>query len=147
MKVKMQQQDYKQSLNLIKLQVIKKNLEMISNGNTISYLEILFITSVYGVRIPDDLRISYPTNMLIILQYQFENLKVFDDRFSVILSFRGVQEHITIPFVSINKFHDKISGDILIFDVANIPDNSQEREYSKNISYKRIISIDQLRDK
>ncbi|MDR2978537.1 MAG: ClpXP protease specificity-enhancing factor SspB [Rickettsiales bacterium] len=56
------------------------------------------------------LRKSYPTQVLIILQHQFYDLKIFEDKFGVSLSFRGKQEQITVPFFAISEFHDKFQG-------------------------------------
>lgn len=132
--------DYKSSLNSSKFQVIKKTLDYISGNNFTPHLEILFFTGFNGVVIPDYLKNSYPTQMLIILQNQFYGLKAFEDNFSVSLSFNGKQEQITIPFSAISEFRDKISGDILIFDKVS------NEKCTKKSSNGSIISINQLRD-
>jgi hypothetical protein len=44
--------------------------------------------------------------MTIVLQYQFNNLKVTEDKFHVSLSFNNVEEHLTIPFAAITGFAD-----------------------------------------
>ncbi|MDN5248265.1 MAG: ClpXP protease specificity-enhancing factor SspB [Wolbachia endosymbiont of Tyrophagus putrescentiae] len=129
--------NYKKLLIPTKFQVIKKTLEIISSGVITPHLEILFFTDLEGIVIPDFLKKLYPNQMLIVLQYQFYNLKVSDTEFSVSLSFSGQPTQITIPFFAISRFYDKISGDILIFDkVAECKKSSSS-----------IISLDQLRDK
>lgn len=62
------------------------------------------------------------------------------------MSFRGKQEQVTVPFFAISEFHDKISGDILVFSVDSDKEYESEKcaEKSSNGS---IISIDQLYDK
>ncbi|MGL9759169.1 MAG: ClpXP protease specificity-enhancing factor SspB [Wolbachia sp.] len=142
----MEQTDYKKLLNLAKFQVIKKTLDVISGNGFIPHLEILFFTYFNGVIIPDCLKKSYPIQMLIILQHQFYDLKVFEDKFSVNLSLQGKQERITIPFFAISEFRDKISGDVLVFSVDSDKEYESEKcaEKSSNGS---IISIDQLYDK
>ncbi|WP_168464694.1 ClpXP protease specificity-enhancing factor SspB [Wolbachia endosymbiont of Ctenocephalides felis wCfeT] len=142
----MEHTDYKKSLNSNKLQVIKKALDVISSNDFTPHLEILFFTYFNDVIIPDYLKKSYPSQMLIVLQHQFFNLKVFEDKFSVNLSFRGKQEQITIPFFAINEFHDKISGDVLVFDKINFNSNEEYQSIERS-SNGSIISIDQLRDK
>ncbi|WP_395463048.1 ClpXP protease specificity-enhancing factor SspB [Wolbachia endosymbiont of Cantharis cryptica] len=145
----MEKAGYKKSLNCAKFQVIKKALDIISGNGFTPHLEILFFTYFNGVIIPDSLKKSYPTQMLIILQHQFHSLKVSENKFSVSLSFHGKQEQITIPFFAINEFHDKISGDVLIFDKISI-DSDEEYKSEKcteKLSNSSIISIDQLRDK
>ncbi len=44
--------------------------------------------------------------MTIVLQYQFNNLKITEDRFHVSLSFNNVEEHLTVPFAAITGFAD-----------------------------------------
>ncbi len=144
----MEQTDYKKLLNSAKFQVIKKTLDIISGNGFTPYLEILFFTYFNGVTMPDRLKKSYPTQMLIILQHQFYDLKVSEDKFSVSLSFQGKQERITIPFFAISEFRDKISGDVLIFDKINIDSDKEYKseKCTEKLSNGSIISIDQLRD-
>jgi hypothetical protein len=63
-------------------------------------------TSHPGVEIPGYLASRYPTEMTIILQYQFWGLRVEEDAFSVILSFNDVRENLRIPFAAITGFAD-----------------------------------------
>ncbi|QUI60383.1 stringent starvation protein B domain protein [Wolbachia endosymbiont of Spodoptera picta] len=142
----MDKTDYQKSLSHAKFQVIKKALDTILDNVFTPHLEILFFTRFNGVAIPDYLKESYPTQMLIILQHQFYSLKVFEDKFSVSLSFLGKQEQVTVPFFAISEFHDKISGDTLVFSVDSDKEYESEKcaEKSSNGS---IISIDQLYDK
>ncbi|MGL9732667.1 MAG: ClpXP protease specificity-enhancing factor SspB [Wolbachia sp.] len=140
--------DYKRSLNFAKFQVIKKALDIISGNDFTPHLEILFFTYFNGVIMPDFLRKSYPTQVLIILQHQFYDLKIFDDKFSANLSFRGKQEKITVPFFAISEFHDKVSGDVLIFDKISIDYDKEynSERHTKSMLNGSIISIDQLRN-
>ncbi|OEY86482.1 stringent starvation protein B domain protein [Wolbachia pipientis] len=125
---------YRQSLNSIKFQIIKKALVALSIYNFTPHLEILFFTGSKNVVMPDYLKKLYPNQMLIVLQHQFYNLKVFEDKFSVNLSFNGKQEQMVIPFAAISKFYDKISEDILNFASGKLNNSSDN-----------IISIDKLR--
>ena len=56
--------------------------------------------------IPDFMRPQYPKEMTIILQNQFDNLVVDDDKFSVDLSFGGVASTVVIPFHTLKAFVD-----------------------------------------
>ena len=67
---------------------------------------ISFITQFPGVALSEKLRAKYPDEMTIVLQYQFEDLDVSDDKFSVTLSFGGIKERLTIPFASLTAFAD-----------------------------------------
>ncbi|WP_264337090.1 MULTISPECIES: ClpXP protease specificity-enhancing factor SspB [unclassified Wolbachia] len=142
----MDKTDYRKLLSSSKFQIVKKALNTILDNDFTPYLEILFFTRFNGVVIPDYLKESYPTQMLIILQHQFYGLKVLEDKFSVSLSFSGKQEQVTVPFFAISEFHDKMSGDTLVFRVDSDKEYESEKcaEKSSNGS---IISIDQLYDK
>ncbi|OCA06179.1 ClpXP protease specificity-enhancing factor SspB [Wolbachia endosymbiont of Trichogramma pretiosum] len=142
----MDKTDYQKSLSRAKFQVVKKALDTILDNVFTPHLEILFFTRFNGVVIPDYLKESYPTQMLIILQHQFYSLKVCEDKFSVSLSFRGKQEQVTVPFFAISEFHDKISGDTLVFSVDSDKEHESEK-CAKKSSNGSIISIDQLYDK
>jgi len=67
---------------------------------------ISFDTRADGVRLSQRLRTQYPEEMTIILQHQFWDLSVADDRFEVGLSFGGVPERLSIPFEAIKGFFD-----------------------------------------
>ena len=67
---------------------------------------ITFHTDRAGVGIADWLRQQYPQEMTIILQHQFWDLTVEEERFAVTLSFGGRHERLTIPFESVTRFAD-----------------------------------------
>jgi hypothetical protein len=67
---------------------------------------IAFDTRAPGVRMSARLREQYPQEMTIILQHQFWDLTVTNDRFEVGLSFSGVAEKLVVPFAAIKGFFD-----------------------------------------
>lgn len=67
---------------------------------------ITFLTDYPGVKIPDYLRDRYPGEMTIVLQYQFSDLGVNDERMTVTLSFNNVPEKLEIPLAAISIFAD-----------------------------------------
>lgn len=67
---------------------------------------ITFLTDHAGVKIPDYLRERYPGEMTIVLQYQFYDLNVDDEKMSVTLSFNNVPESLEIPLGAITIFAD-----------------------------------------
>ena len=58
------------------------------------------------VDIPERLTRTYPEEMTIVLEHQFWNLNVEDDRFSVELSFNRRQERLEVPFDCVTSFAD-----------------------------------------
>jgi uncharacterized protein len=67
---------------------------------------ITFHTDRPGVGIADWLHQQYPQEMTIILQHQFWDLVVEEDRFAITLSFGGRHERLTIPFSALTAFAD-----------------------------------------
>ncbi len=67
---------------------------------------ISFRTRDAGVVIPDQLVARYPEEMTIVLEHQYWDLEVYQDRFRVILKFGGQPQPITIPFTAISRFYD-----------------------------------------
>jgi hypothetical protein len=65
-----------------------------------------FGTRMPGVDIPDHLRARYPDEMTIVLQHQFWDLEVEEERFTVTLSFQKQLERLVIPFAAIRSFAD-----------------------------------------
>jgi hypothetical protein len=69
-------------------------------------VNVTFLTGAEGVKLPDYLKVKFPDEMTIILQYEFERLNVKDDRFDVVLRFKGRAERLTVPFNAIRQFWD-----------------------------------------
>lgn len=67
---------------------------------------VTFRTDHPKVKIPDVLRERFPSEMTIVLQYQFWALKVSDEKFQVTLSFDDKPERLTVPFEAISAFAD-----------------------------------------
>jgi uncharacterized protein len=67
---------------------------------------ITFLSTAEGVKLSSRLLAQYPEEMTIILQHQFWDLVVTEDRFEVGLSFGGVPERLVVPFNSIKSFFD-----------------------------------------
>ena len=67
---------------------------------------ITFLSTADGVKLSPRLLAQYPEEMTIILQHQFWDLVVTEDRFEVGLSFGGIPERLVVPFVAIKSFLD-----------------------------------------
>ena len=67
---------------------------------------ITFLSTADGVKLSPRLLAQYPEEMTIILQHQFWDLTVLEDRFEVGLSFGGIPERLVVPFNSIKSFFD-----------------------------------------
>ncbi|WP_041359016.1 SspB family protein [Nitrobacter hamburgensis] len=67
---------------------------------------ITFMSKADGVKISPRLLAQHPEEMTIILQHQFWDLTVSEERFEVGLSFGGIPERLVVPFNSIKSFYD-----------------------------------------
>ena len=67
---------------------------------------ITFLSTAEGVKLSPRLLAQYPEDMTLILQHQFWDLTVLEDRFEVGLSFGGIPERLVVPFNSIKSFFD-----------------------------------------
>jgi uncharacterized protein len=67
---------------------------------------ITFLSTAEGVKLSPRLLAQYPEEMTVILQHQFWDLVVTEDRFEVGLSFGGIPERLVIPFNAIKSFFD-----------------------------------------
>ena len=81
---------------------------------------ITFLSNGDGVKISPRLLSQYPQEMTIILQHQFWDLVVTEDRFEVGLSFGGIPERLVVPFSAIKSFFDPSVQFGLQFETADL---------------------------
>jgi hypothetical protein len=100
--------DYMKMVSKAMYHVVREALSTVAKhglqGN--HHFFITFCTFHKGVQISDELKKKYPEELTIVLEHQFYNLKVYEDKFSIQLSFDEVLEDLVIPFVAINRFAD-----------------------------------------
>ncbi|HYI43656.1 MAG TPA: ClpXP protease specificity-enhancing factor SspB [Sphingomicrobium sp.] len=93
---------------------------------------ITFDTRMPGVSIPKHLAERFPTDMTIVIQHRFWDLKVESDAFSVGLSFGGVPSTLRVPFAAVTDFVDPAVDFSLKFQ-ANAPETAhEEHEEAQN---------------
>ncbi len=85
---------------------------------------ITFDTRAPGVGLSKRLKEQYPHEMTIVLQHQFWDLAVTEDRFEVRLSFNNIPERLIIPFSAVRIFQDPT----VHFALALRPPEGQEGE-------------------
>ena len=121
---------------------------------------ITFTTDYPGVDIPDYLRDRYPGEMTIVLQYQFYDLEIDDEKMGVTLSFNNVPERLVVPLAAITIFADPAVNFALQFQPLG--DDFEEAEFiheedddnpdgdgsgGKGKKTGEVISLDQFRKK
>ena len=67
---------------------------------------ITFDTKATGVEISDALRDRFPDEMTIVLQHQYWDLVVEEEKFSVLLSFANTPTQLVVPFAALTAFVD-----------------------------------------
>ena len=115
--------DYQKIINTTFLNVVRQILtETAENGlEQPNHFYITFQTNARNVNIPDFLKQRYPDEMTIVLQHQFQNLRVDEKCFSVDLSFNGKFWNLTIPFSSLIAFVYSSAQFALQFQPQNDP--------------------------
>lgn len=117
---------------------------------------ITFFTDHPGVKLPGYLKERYPGEMTIVLQHQFYDLEVDEDKFSVMLSFNNVPERLTVPLSAVTIFADPSVNFALQFQPLSDEDDedmrfdAEELELDKDDKQKKkgeVVSLDQFRKK
>lgn len=112
-----------------------------------------------GVDVPDWLRAEHPKELSIILQYEFSDLAVTSDRFSVSLSFGDRLATLVVPFDAVKTFADPSENFGLRFDATDAkekedgaPETSEAAAPARKTSETpkgdaEVVSLDSFRKK
>jgi len=92
-----------------------------------------FDTRAEGVVLSPRLKAQYPKEMTIVLQHQFWDLTVANDRFEVGLSFSGIPERLVVPFRAITGFADPSVQFVLQF-AAVVDEDEAAAEHADEAS-------------
>ena len=143
--------------------VVKKVLKITSETGLIgnSHFFITFNGDDPSVIVPPELKNADNSEIKIIIQHQFWDLKTSEDHFEVTLSFSGEKKNISVPFKAITSFTDPSVGFGLQFKIednfkdtnlkiSKSPDLDKPKvSHSENIHVKsgEIVSLDEFRGK
>ena len=120
---------------------------------------ITFRTDRDDVIMPSYLREQHPDEVTIVLQHQFWDLEVDAHKFSVTLSFNGMQERLSVPFTALVSFMDPSVKFGLQFLPENPPTSTLESPDAANSKSKKksgkgkkgskdnIVTLDTFRKK
>ena len=106
---------------------------------------ITFLSTAEGVKLSPRLLAQYPEEMTVILQHQFWDLTVTEDRFEVGLSFGGIPERLVVPFNSIKSFFDPSVQFGLQFEPSDAADRDAGGKPSGRCS--RVLGPDGSRNR
>ena len=137
-------EEYQKLVQEALLGVVRKILQKAAENGLqgAQHFFITFRTQAPKVVIPTFLKERYPDEMTIVLQHQFDDLKVEEDNFSVLLSFNGRPERLTIPFKALMGFADPSEQFALQFMPALMEEQKEEKHGSAE-----IIDLASLRSK
>ena len=107
----------KNMINVLKdiLQNIRDN--GLSNNN---HLYITFLTNNNIVELPNWLKQKYPQEMTIIIQYEYYDLEINRNNFSITLSFGNIKTNLKINYSAIVSFADPSANFGLILQKSEI---------------------------
>ena len=143
--------------------VVKKVLKITSETGLIgnSHFFITFNGDDPFVIVPPELKNADNSEIKIIIQHQFWDLKTSEDHFEVTLSFNGEKKNISVPFKAITSFTDPSVGFGLQFKIEdNLKNTSLSKIQSSDpnkpeitnlddsgLKSGEIVSLDEFRDK
>jgi uncharacterized protein len=88
---------------------------------------IAFNTRFPGVTISERLLQRYPREMTIVIQHQYSELEIHEDRFQVVLFFDQIAERLIVPFNAIKGFLDPAVQFGLQFEVVTADEKPAEK--------------------
>ena len=143
--------------------VVKKVLKITSETGLIgnSHFFITFNGNDPSVIVPPELKNADNSEIKIIIQHQFWDLKTSEDHFEVTLSFSGEKKNISVPFKAITSFTDpsvgfglqfKIEDNLKNTSLSKIESSDANKPVIKNLDDTdlksgEIVSLDEFRDK
>ena len=144
--------------------VVKKVLKITAESGLVgnSHFFISFNGNNNDVIVPDELKNNDSSEIKIIIQHQFWDLKATDEHFEVTLSFNGQKKNIYVPYKAITSFTDPSVGFGLQFKVEEPKKISIEEKKDENVVLENkevqtkqtnksvsgeIISLNEFRDK
>ncbi len=116
--------------------VVREALTFVATRKTLPgehHFFVTFDTGYEGVQIPDYLRLQYPDEMTIVLQYQFYDLEVTAETLKVTLSFNNKLERLIVPLEAITTFADPAVSFALQFQTAQM--EYEEGEDGEEVSF------------
>ena len=115
------------------LNVLKQILNDIKNKGLLGdqSFYISFRTNFEGVVLSNTMKQKYPKEITIVLQHQFRQLNVYDEKFTVNISFGGNAENIEVPFAAITGFLDPVANFGFQFASKKYSDHDQKHLLSK----------------
>lgn len=120
--------DYQRMVQDALLGVVRRALAEVGEGGMPEghHFYVSFRTDDPGVLVPRGLRARYPEEITIVLQFQFWDLAVDDEGFSVTLTFDGAKQRIGASWEALTAFVDPEAEFALRFPPRGGEDGAEE---------------------
>ena len=135
--------EYQKILNQNMLNVLKDILVNIKDEGLQSsnQLYITFETNHEGVKIPNWLKDKYQNEMTIVIQYEYYDLEINKNNFSISLSFNDVRTNLKIDYNSIISFADPSANFGLILQKNKVQKKVNKKVEKKKSNKNNVINF------
>ena len=135
--------EYQKILDKNMLNVFKDILKNIkdyglSNNN---HLYVTFLTNHKNVELPNWLRQNYPQEMTIIIQYEYYDLEINKNNFSITLSFDDIKANLKINYNAIVSFADPSANFGLILQKNKIQKKVNKKLTNNKLKKDNVINF------
>ncbi len=125
-------------LNVFKDILINIKDNGLSNNN---HLYVSFFTNYKNVELPNWLKQKYPEEMTIVIQYEYYDLEINKNNFSISLSFNNIKTNLKIDYNAIISFADPSANFGLILKKNNIQKKENKKKETKKSTKDNIINF------
>lgn len=134
------------------LKLVKNILQGVEKSglNGDNHFYITFKTKHPRVKVPQFLKDKHPEQITIVLQYEFDTLRVNETEFGVRLRFNQKHHYVRIPFEAVTHFADPSEKFELHFDLPDMKNFEEVEPLVPELPYDdddKIISLDYFRRK
>jgi len=135
--------EYQKILDKNMLNVFKDVLTYIrDNGlSDNNHLYITFSTNHKNVELPNWLKQKYPEEMTIVIQYEYYDLEINKNNFSISLSFNDIKTYLKIDYNSIISFADPSANFGLILQKNKIQKKDNKKIEKKRSNKNNVINF------
>ncbi len=153
--------DYPQIVDIAMRKIVRNVLRIVQAEGLQGdhHLFISFDTKAPGVHLSERMKKRYTEEITIVLQYQFEDLIVETNKFSVSLYFDNIKENVVVPFNALTSFADpSVKFSLQFIDQEDehhiesttkalhvLEDNDQISHEDPVLSVNNVIALDSFR--
>ncbi len=135
--------EYQKILNKNMLNVFKDILINIKDNGLSdnNHLYITFLTNHKKVQLPNWIKSKYPKEMTIVIQYEYYDIVVNKNNFSVTLSFNNIKTNLKIDYEAILSFADPSANFGLILQKNEIKEKINKDLEKNKLTESNVISF------